>query len=165
PAGHAGFFLWGNVPEPWTLHRGIRALPAGTSLWLDAGGRRREDRHFDLAAVLREGERAPREDDGETLHEALADTVSRHLIADVPVGVFLSAGLDSTPRKAARRACARSPWDSRNSAARPMTRRRSLRASPSRSARSTRRAGCGVRSSAPSASRCWRRWTSRRSTA
>ncbi len=34
PAGHAGFFLWGSVPEPWTLYRGIpqpagRALPLG----------------------------------------------------------------------------------------------------------------------------------------
>ena len=29
PAGHAGFFLWGSVPAPFTLYRGIRALPAG----------------------------------------------------------------------------------------------------------------------------------------
>ncbi|HTH81168.1 MAG TPA: asparagine synthetase B, partial [Ramlibacter sp.] len=29
PAGHAGFFLWGSVPAPWTLYRGIHALPAG----------------------------------------------------------------------------------------------------------------------------------------
>lgn len=27
PAGHVGFFLWGYVPEPYTLYRGIRALP------------------------------------------------------------------------------------------------------------------------------------------
>lgn len=29
PAGHAGFLLWGSVPEPYTLYRGIRALPPG----------------------------------------------------------------------------------------------------------------------------------------
>ena len=35
PAGHVGFFLWGHVPEPYTLYKGIRALGAGTSLWID----------------------------------------------------------------------------------------------------------------------------------
>ena len=29
PAGHAGFLLWGSVPDPYTLYRGIRAVPAG----------------------------------------------------------------------------------------------------------------------------------------
>src|SRR5262245_28522177 len=29
PAGLAGFYLWGSVPEPWTLYRGVFALPAG----------------------------------------------------------------------------------------------------------------------------------------
>ena len=29
PAGLAGFYLWGSVPEPWTLYRGLFALPAG----------------------------------------------------------------------------------------------------------------------------------------
>ncbi len=32
------FYLWGHVPEPYTLYKGIRALPAGTSLWIDAAG-------------------------------------------------------------------------------------------------------------------------------
>jgi asparagine synthase (glutamine-hydrolysing) len=30
PAGLAGFYLWGSVPEPWTPFRGIKALPAGS---------------------------------------------------------------------------------------------------------------------------------------
>jgi asparagine synthase (glutamine-hydrolysing) len=38
PAGHAGFFLWGSVPEPYTLYRGIRSLPAGHSQVFDARG-------------------------------------------------------------------------------------------------------------------------------
>ena len=29
PAGHAGFFLWGCLPEPYTLYRGIRSLEPG----------------------------------------------------------------------------------------------------------------------------------------
>jgi asparagine synthase (glutamine-hydrolysing) len=98
PAGHAGFFLWGSVPEPWTLHRGIRALPAGGSLLLRRDGRAERRRHFDLAATLREAGPAPTAPAAraEMLRAALADSVRDHLIADVPVGVFLSAGLDST---------------------------------------------------------------------
>ncbi len=30
PAGHVGFFLWGHIPEPYTLYKGIRSLPAGS---------------------------------------------------------------------------------------------------------------------------------------
>ena len=40
PAGHVGFFLWGYVPEPYTLYRGVRALPAGSTLWIDRSGPR-----------------------------------------------------------------------------------------------------------------------------
>jgi asparagine synthase (glutamine-hydrolysing) len=92
PAGHTGFFLWGCVPEPWTLHRGVRALPAGTTLLVDASGKRETRRHFDLTAVLRDAKAGKRE----VLAEILTDSVRHHLVADVPVGVFLSAGLDST---------------------------------------------------------------------
>ena len=38
PAGHVGFHLWGCVPEPHTLYRGVRALPAGTTLWIGRDG-------------------------------------------------------------------------------------------------------------------------------
>src|SRR5437867_13442400 len=37
PAGHAGFFLWGHVPDPHTLYRGIRAVPAGSFVWVERG--------------------------------------------------------------------------------------------------------------------------------
>jgi asparagine synthase (glutamine-hydrolysing) len=98
PAGHAGFFLWGSVPEPFTLYAAIRSLPAGASLWVGRSGERTERRHFDLAEVLRAAEptRVAVDAAHETLRAALADSVHHHLVADVPVGVFLSAGLDST---------------------------------------------------------------------
>ncbi len=94
PAGHAGYFLFGAVPEPTTLYRGIRALPAGHTMWIDASGLRKASAFFDIAAVLREGRDAAPMKDGE-LRDALLDSVHHHLVADVPVGVFLSAGLDS----------------------------------------------------------------------
>jgi len=98
PAGHAGFFLWGKVPEPWTLYRDIRSLPAGSTLWVGRDGKREARRFFDLADVLRAPAAAPSDPAAraEQLRAALDDSVRHHLIADVPVGVFLSAGLDST---------------------------------------------------------------------
>ena len=38
PAGHVGYFLWGHVPDPYTLFRNIRSLPAGSSMWVDRSG-------------------------------------------------------------------------------------------------------------------------------
>lgn len=100
PAGHVGFFLWGHVPEPFTLYRGIQALPAGTALWVARDGQRRLHLFFDLPREL-----ANTSADGtppkswaearERLREALLDSVRHHLVAHVPVGVFLSAGKDS----------------------------------------------------------------------
>lgn len=97
PAGHVGFFVFGYVPEPETLYRGIRALPAGHTLWIDDDGPRTPKRFFDIGAELRAsgaGENGTPPPD--LLREALIDSVAHHMVADVPVGVFLSSGLDST---------------------------------------------------------------------
>ena len=100
PAGHVGFYLWGHVPEPYTLYRGIRSLPAGTTLWLDSAGRKESMRFFNITEELANATTVSREITREEVHEclraALLDSVRHHLVADVPVGVFLSAGLDST---------------------------------------------------------------------
>lgn len=97
PAGHVGFFLWGCVPEPYTLYRNVFSLRAGHTLWVDRRGLRASRKYFDVAEEL--GNAAATQAEGEAseiLQEALRDSVKAHLIADVPVGVFLSAGLDST---------------------------------------------------------------------
>src|SRR5258708_29961229 len=98
PAGHVGFFLFGYVPEPFTLYREIRALPAGHTLTVDEGGVRLS-RYFDIAAELAEAAtRPPPTDPTERrrlIHDALLDSVKHHLEADVPVGLFLSARIDS----------------------------------------------------------------------
>lgn len=91
-AGHAGFFLFGNVPEPHTLYKGIKALKAGTTLWVDTNGPGQEKSFFDVSSCLAA---ATFQSSNKDLAELLRDSVSHHLIADVPVGVFLSSGLDS----------------------------------------------------------------------
>lgn len=100
PSGHVGFFLWGYVPEPYTLYKQIHALPAGSTLWVDHTGRCDLRRFCNVAAHLVGTEGAApsfdRTEVREQLRSALIDTVRHHLVADVPVGIFLSAGLDST---------------------------------------------------------------------
>ena len=93
PAGLAGFALLGSVPEPFTLLREVRALPAGHALWVDERGPGAPRRHFSIARAWAESRF-----DGEPEAAAIAavrDSVRAHLVADVPVGVFLSAGVDS----------------------------------------------------------------------
>lgn len=99
PAGHVGFFLLGYVPDPHTLYRGVKALPAGATLWCDADGIGQPKIWFDPAEAWRRAEPETPSDRKAlraTLHDALLDSVRAHLVADVPVGVFLSAGRDST---------------------------------------------------------------------
>ncbi len=98
PAGHVGFLLWGSVPEPYTLHRGIRALLAGHTQWIDARGVQRPVSYWSLADILTCAPAPPASPEArrELLRETLIDSLRHHFVADVPVGVFLSAGLDST---------------------------------------------------------------------
>ena len=98
PAGHVGFHLWGYVPEPYTLFAAIRGLPAGSSLWVDGSGAQAAKRFFDVAGEFAQASERPVEHDlrDAPLRDALADSVAHHLVADVPVGVFMSAGLDSS---------------------------------------------------------------------
>lgn len=100
PAGHVGFFLWGNVPEPYTLHKGIRSLQAGSSLYIDCAGKKLFTQFCsiprELTMAAEQAIPLSRSQMCDQLREAIIDTVRHHLVADVPVGVFLSAGLDST---------------------------------------------------------------------
>jgi asparagine synthase (glutamine-hydrolysing) len=92
PAGRAGFFLWGHVPEPHTLFKGIKALPAGSYLLARRGGLLQIRTFCDVFQML--GEEQTWSEKISTA-ELLRESVRRHLLADVPVGVFLSSGIDS----------------------------------------------------------------------
>jgi len=93
-AGVAGFYLLGSVPEPFTLYSAIRAVPAGTTVWVDEKGVQQPHRWFSVAGMFRAGgdSTGPIE---ERVSQALDSSVRAHLVSDVPVGVFLSAGVDS----------------------------------------------------------------------
>jgi asparagine synthase (glutamine-hydrolysing) len=99
PAGWAGFCLFGCVPEPFTTYQEIRALPAGTTMWVDRAGTREAKPFFSIAEAYcgAEATALPANDDERTarIRAALLDSVRHHLVADVPVGAFLSSGVDS----------------------------------------------------------------------
>lgn len=100
PAGHVGFFLWGAIPDPFTLYRGVRALPAGHTLTVREGGAVQLKSFCSIPGILREAELdgpgTPGQNERDALNDALRDSAEHHLMADVPVGIFLSAGLDSS---------------------------------------------------------------------
>jgi asparagine synthase (glutamine-hydrolysing) len=98
PAGWAGFFLFGSVPEPYTIHRTVRAVEAGTTLWIDRCGPARPTRYFSVSrplAAADQSARLPAAQARSRVGAALLDSVRHHLVADVPVGLFLSSGVDS----------------------------------------------------------------------
>jgi len=91
PAGLRNALLWGTVPEPETLVEGIRLLPAGACLeWDGAKGKisRWHEARFVDAHHYSDPVAATR--------AALLESIERHLVSDVPVGIFLSGGVDST---------------------------------------------------------------------
>ena len=95
------YLLFGSVPEPVTLLEGVFSLPPGHRMLLHVPERRRVPRArpwWDpaISPAARDTGR-PRDlpAAAKKLRPLLEDAVSAHLIADVPVGLFLSSGLDS----------------------------------------------------------------------
>jgi asparagine synthase (glutamine-hydrolysing) len=85
------------VPAPRTILRGVRKLPPATVLVLEPDGRRRERRYWD-PPFERDPARADwsASDWQDAIMDALRVAVGRRMVADVPVGILLSGGLDSS---------------------------------------------------------------------
>lgn len=97
PSSVAEYLAWFAVPAPRTIYRGIANLSPGHALTVDAAGRVRTTAWWRLPAPQRPEIRARHY--AEFIHglrAQLEDSVRAHRVADVPVGAFLSGGLDST---------------------------------------------------------------------
>lgn len=88
------YFLYGFIPDPKSIYRSIRKLPAAHLLSAKRGGDVRVERYWE----------APFAPDGsldfsqavEAMRAHLADAVAAQMVSDVPLGAFLSGGVDSS---------------------------------------------------------------------
>jgi asparagine synthase (glutamine-hydrolysing) len=102
PDSLEAYLLFGSVAEPCTIVEGVFSLPPGHCITLRAGAPTaavQPKRYWDFsAAALQTDSSRPRnfKDAAKQLRALLEETVRDHMIADVPLGVFLSSGLDST---------------------------------------------------------------------
>lgn len=88
---------YGYVPAPWSIFRGIAKLSPGRILTIDASGAAAMNTYWDPARIAESVElfRGSDEEALDQVESLLADSVRLRLIADVPLGVFLSGGIDS----------------------------------------------------------------------
>src|SRR5262245_37456156 len=96
PAGVLAFLAWSYIPSPLTWLRGVEHLAPGTWKTWHSDGRQQTGTFADFTQVY-EGDTA--QDERELCvraSDAIRDSIAAHMIADVPVGVFLSGGVDST---------------------------------------------------------------------
>jgi asparagine synthase (glutamine-hydrolysing) len=97
-AGLASALAYGAVQDPYTMFEQVRAFPAGCFQWIDllpSGDRSPGpiQRHWSFPKV---DERMTEQAARDRLDFELTRAVREHMIADVPVGIFLSSGIDST---------------------------------------------------------------------
>ena len=86
------------VPAPHSIYRGVAKLRPGEVVTVDAAGEATAALYWDLHAIARDTPRKPigEAEALERLGDALDDAVRRRMVADVPLGAFLSGGIDSS---------------------------------------------------------------------
>jgi asparagine synthase (glutamine-hydrolysing) len=91
----AEYLAFGYIPEAETMYAGIKKLLPGHTLEISEGGEPGISQYWDLDGKADDDVR-PREYYVEKYRELLEGCVASHLMSDVPLGVFLSGGLDSS---------------------------------------------------------------------
>lgn len=95
PAGLTNYLTFGSAYDPLTLIEGIEVLPAGhTLIWEQ--GRLRQSGYWDLVDELPRAQSREKDATIAQLKPMLEEAVRLQLVSDVPVGVFLSGGIDSS---------------------------------------------------------------------
>ncbi|NOY07163.1 MAG: asparagine synthase (glutamine-hydrolyzing) [Chlorobi bacterium] len=91
------FLSWYNLPVPYTMFKGVFQLPPGHFLRIVPGGELRVEKYWDIPFVP-ENEKPVRTigELSSILRELITDAVQKRLVAEVPLGAFLSGGIDSS---------------------------------------------------------------------
>jgi asparagine synthase (glutamine-hydrolysing) len=85
------------VPAPLTILKGVRKLPPATTLTVESDGRKREELYWRVEVGVRPDDKNMQEEDWtQAVLNAMRKSVIRRTVADVPTGVLLSGGLDSS---------------------------------------------------------------------
>jgi asparagine synthase (glutamine-hydrolysing) len=90
------YFQYGYISSPRSIFEGIRKLPAGCRLTLSRDGELSVYRYWDPSAFVSTPMSGPDEEIEAELDGLLKDAFNYRMIADVPVGVYLSGGIDSS---------------------------------------------------------------------
>jgi asparagine synthase (glutamine-hydrolysing) len=91
------YFQFNYIPDPWTAYRAIRKLPAGSWLTYDASGTLSQQRYWRLPPPATEPAPGLTEEQAAAqLRDKFDEAVRIRLMADVPLGAFLSGGIDSS---------------------------------------------------------------------
>lgn len=100
PVGVLSYLAFGSVYEPWTIIEGVSAVPPGHALRIKGGVVTTREYCTPLKSVASSSHSAPDAANGNgsaaRLPDILRDAVLSHLVSDVPVGIFLSGGIDSS---------------------------------------------------------------------
>jgi len=97
PDALLGYLRWGYVPDPLSILRGVKKLEPGHNLVV-RDGRAAEPprRYWDVAPLFAEPRLGSEDALLEELRWRLGEAVKSHLVSDVPLGAFLSGGVDSS---------------------------------------------------------------------
>src|ERR1700712_1343629 len=94
---HHFFSFHAAVPSPRTILKGVKKLAPGTWLIIEPDGSRKSERYWSFAVGEKPGDSAIIADEwAEAVSATVKEAVERRRVADVPVGVLLSGGLDSS---------------------------------------------------------------------
>lgn len=96
----ASYMRFGYIPGTTSIWQEVQKLSPGTLLSVDAAGRRKISAFWTLENAVSAGQREPWSDSPEAavdaLNDLLGDAVKRQMVSDVPLGAFLSGGIDSS---------------------------------------------------------------------
>ncbi len=91
------YFVHGYVPGPRTFYRGVWQVPPATVMTIEADGRTASRRYWQLEFPReRDVAEVGDADAAHAIRRLVTDAVSKRLVSDVPLGAFLSGGIDST---------------------------------------------------------------------